>query len=187
MIRRRLAVIFCAFLTAPLLITGCNSGQQRDTAVVTQLDTLAQTMPPTCQQVLLDTGNDLIGKKKHFLQPTNRSTDANPASNYSLSGTLHYHDRPSHIQLDLSASADSCTLRYQLSYQLDTACMVAREEAFKKWVHQGKLGDMTQYYIHKRHPNKSAYLTNISRNTQCLVNVHAIYHSQEHTTLSADD
>lgn len=160
------------FMLVPMLmIQGCGRSDSAAQVVHTQLDQIVSTtegMTDACQHGLKSVGNDLISHKKHFLQRVQNSPDSQVVR---IVGTLIYNDRPSHVELTAEPSAQGCDIRYDLSYQLNISCLTAREEAFKKWLHRGKLGETTQYYVHKRNPNKSAYLTNISRNLQCLVNV----------------
>ncbi len=94
-----------------------------------------------------------------------------------LSGVLLYKDRPSHVRFDASLINDKktgnmqCLVGYQLNYQFKDPCMTVREEVFKKWNQIAQLNDNTRYYVHKRHPDRKAYLTNLDRNVQCLASV----------------
>lgn len=103
-----------------------------------------------------------------------------------ITGVLQYNDRLSHLRFDsyylqankdaVNASEASCVVSYQLNYQLDIPCIEARE-AFKRWQQVGELGDFgdkTRYFVHQRKPSKKAYLTSISRDTQCLISVQDI-------------
>lgn len=186
---------------ASMCLAACSQPNTQDEPVFTQLNELLKNSQSPCKAALLAVGNDLIGNKTHFLQqvtvPANTSEDAKkehisdaenaistkiqpaktPASQLSakkhirLSGVLNYHDRPSHARFSAYPQGKSCLVNYQLDYQLNIPCVAAREEAFGKWLHKGKLGEKTNYYVHKRKPNKSAYLTSIQRDVQCMVSV----------------
>lgn len=168
-----------------LMLTACSQSNTVDKQTVTQLDDLLKKHSSSCKQALLTAGNQLIGQKTHYLQPiihmdaekaeqATENTQTTSDDKLSLSGVLIYNDRPSHIRFDAYQQNGACVVSYQLNYQLDIPCLTAREEAFKKWLHTDQLGDKTRAYVHKRHPNKRAYLTNISRDLQCLVSVHHI-------------
>lgn len=137
--------------------------------VVTALNRIVEKDNITlCANGLLSVGNDLIGDKAHRL--LNTSVDA---SLVTISGVLHYNDRPSHLAFVVNQTAQKqCVVRYRLHYQLDVPCLTAREEAFKKWIHQGKLDSHTHVYRHKRDARKTAHLSDISRGLQCLVSVY---------------
>lgn len=165
------------FIVLSCVVAACSRSDSQTEVPATQLNSLlAQvsdtTVQPVCKKALLDVGNDLIGKKQHFLRPV----DGAQSEVARFSGVLHYNDRPSHISFAVEPLNvdEGCVVRYDLNYQFDIPCLTVREEAFKKWLHRGKLGETTQQYVHKRNPNKRAYLTNVSRNLQCLVSVHVV-------------
>lgn len=119
-------------------------------------------------------------KDKESTQPANV---LNHKQHAVITGVLQYNDRLSHLRFDsyylqankdaVGASDASCVVSYQLNYQLDIPCIEARE-AFKRWRQVGEIGDFgekTRYFMHQRKPSKKAYLTSISRDTQCLVSV----------------
>ncbi len=121
-----------------------------------------------------DTANDKI-------DITNQLPQSSPVI---LSGVLLYKDRPTHVRFnatlidnkdtetnDKQVNKAQCLVSYQLSYHFKDPCMTVREEGFKKWNQIAQLNDNTRYYVHKRHPNRTAYLTNLDRNLQCLVSV----------------
>lgn len=173
-------------------LAACSKPSAQDEPVFTQLNGLLENSQSPCKAALLAVGNDLIGDKTHFLQQVTVLADthknakdttetktkpAAPASEsvagkyIRLSGVLNYHDRPSHVRFTAYPQGEGCFVHYQLGYQLNIPCVAAREEAFGKWLHKGKLGEKTNYYVHKRNPNKSAYLTSIQRDVQCMVSV----------------
>lgn len=181
------------FGLAGLCLAACSQSNTQDEPVFTQLNGLLENSQSPCKAALLAVGNDLIGDKTHFLQQitvladTHKNTKdtsetkTKPASRLAskaaagkhirLSGVLNYHDRPSHVRLTAYPQGEGCFVSYQLDYQLNIPCVAAREEAFGKWLHKGKLSEKTNYYVHKRKPNKSAYLTSIQRDVQCMASV----------------
>lgn len=197
----KIVIMFILFLPLLLTITGCGRSDKDDEKVVfTQINQLLTEKNHDCKQFVIDVGNDLIGDKTHYLQIVNipaaaslglneekEESSTNMAENLKgsnknnliISGLLEYNDRPSHVRFDAflvdePIGQKSCVVSYQLDYHFDDPCIAIREEAFKKWNKLGDLGNKTQYYVHKRHPNKKVFLTNLSRNTQCLASVREI-------------
>lgn len=171
-------------LIASIGLSACSKNAQTDLPVITQLNELSAELDDVCRSRLLTVGNDLFGSKQHFLSKSPLSV----SQDHRYFGTLIYKDRPAFIEFTvINAAKDKakhthCDVSYTLSYQLDVPCLTAREEAFKKWLVQGKLGENTHIYVHKRNKNKMAYLTNISRGLQCLVHVKVLSPDQQETS-----
>ncbi len=116
---------------------------------------------------------------------TDTGEQLSQSSPLMLSGILLYKDRPTHVRFNATliqanqsqkalpqqTGKAQCLVSYQLNYHFNDPCMTIREEVFKKWNQIAQLNDNTRYYVHKRHPNRKAYLTNLDRNLQCLVSV----------------
>ncbi len=168
---------------ASVLLIGCGQDKAQEKPTFTQLNELLQENKNPCADKLITFGNELIGEKEHFLQletiaDVNDETQKQPTKEQAtntpltLSGLLLYKDRPTQARFDATLlDNQQCLVSYQLNYQFKDPCMTIREEAFKKYNQIGQLNDSTRYYVHKRHPNRKAYLTNIDRNRQCLVSV----------------
>lgn len=152
-----------------VLLTGQQVIAEEKPVIITALNRIVEKDNITlCADTLLEVGNDLIGDKAHRLL----NTSVDPAV-LTLSGVLHYNDRPSHVTFVVNQTENKqCLVRYRLHYQLDVPCLTAREEAFKKWIHQGQLDSHTHVYQHKRDARKTAHLSDISRGLQCLVSVY---------------
>ncbi len=164
-----------------VLLVGCGQDKKQAEPTFTQLNKILAEKQNPCKESLITVGNELIGDKEHFLQLetlTNLTdeTQKKPTEKQNiplkLSGLLLYKDRPAQVHLEATQlNNQRCLVSYQLNYQFQDPCMTIREEAFKKYNQLGQLNESTRYYVHKRHPNRKAYLTNIDRNRQCLVTV----------------
>lgn len=159
----KLAVLFgCVLLAA----CGSSGEEEQARPVFTQLNELVQA-GYVCKDAVLTVGGELILQKKHYLHLQQASD-----SQLNITGVLEYNDRPAHVSFGAYQNqGGECVVDYKLSYQLDTPCMAAREEAFKKYNQIGTLGDKTRYFEYKRNPNKTVFLTNINQDLQCLVAV----------------
>ncbi len=184
--KQKLPLVFgymgMAFFSVLLLGCGQDKPQQAEPKF-TQLNKILTDNQHPCKEQLITFGNELIGDKEHFLQletiadvsdetqkkPTEKQTANLPLN---LSGLLLYKDRPTQVRFDATMLENNqCFVSYQLNYQFQDPCMTIREEAFKKYHQIGQINESIRYYVHKRQPNRKAYLTNIDRNRQCLVSV----------------
>ncbi len=167
---------------ASVLLLGCGEDKAQVEPTFTQLNKILADNNNPCKEQLITFGNELIGDKEHVLQLETLSETTDKAEDnlqpttletpLNLSGLLLYKDRPTHVSFNVTVLENKqCFVSYQLNYQFQDPCMTIREEAFKKYNQIGQLNESTRYYLHKRHPNRKAYLTNIDRNRQCLVSV----------------
>ncbi len=168
-----------------VLLLGCGQDKpQEEAPKFTQLNELLADNNTPCNDKLISFGNELIGDKEHFLQletlinvtDETDETQKKPTQKQNIplnvSGLLLYKDRPAQVRFGATLlDNQQCLLSYQLNYQFQDPCMTIREEAFKRYNQIGQINQDTRYYVHKRHPNRKAYLTNIDRNRQCLVSV----------------
>ncbi len=164
------------------LLVGCGQDKVQEQSTFTQLNKLLADNKHPCKEQLIIFGNELIGGKEHFLQLetatqlTDKAEEKDQQTKLetplNLSGLLLYKDRPTQVHFDATLlDNQQCLVSSQLNYQFKDPCMTIREEAFKKYNQIGQLNESTRYYVHKRHPNRKAYLTNIDRNRECLVSV----------------
>ncbi len=168
-----------------VLLLGCGQDKpQAEPPKFTQLNQLLADKQSPCNDKLISFANELIGDKEHFLQletlthasdktdETQKKSTETQNIPLNVSGLLLYKDRPAQVHFEATLlDNQQCLLSYQLNYQFQDPCMTIREEAFKRYNQIGQINEDTRYYVHKRHPNRKAYLTNIDRNRQCLVSV----------------
>ncbi len=161
-------------LSCIIALTACGSNDEPQ-PTFTQVNTLLADSDNPCKNSLITVANDLIKQKEHFLQlesfDQKQQTTADNVQNLLLSGVILYKDRPSHVRFASVLHDQSCRVNYQLDYHFNNSCLEIREQSFKKWLEVGRLGTTTRYYGYKYDPNKTAYLTDLDRNRQCLVSV----------------
>lgn len=184
-------------LAGVFALTGCQSSKEDDEVIVTSIDEVVNTVPKACQAQFQSLAQDLVGEKSAYLvknaefmpSSSNNEEFVPPTNLASYSGTLIYNDRPSHLVVETRAIGKACAIRYELDYQLDIPCVEAREEAFRKWQPAGEMGNLTRFYRHQHYPYKTAYLTHITNDTQCLIRVQVDVpnDSQESEGVDADN